>query len=100
MRLVIVDVRYLSAAGTIFCCCDTLAPLLMLRLLLMLCLLLRLSIFQLLPFVPFGPSRLPMVDAMNTYGDLETLVSEDERSVSGGKIAVGGDRCHGRCECR
>ena len=27
-----------------------------------------------------------MVDG--TYGDLETLVSEDERSVSGGKIAV------------
>ena len=24
---------------------------------------------------------------LDTYGDLETLVSEDERSVSGGKIA-------------
>lgn len=28
---------------------------------------------------------------MNTYGDLETIVSEDEGSVSGGKIAVGHD---------
>lgn len=25
---------------------------------------------------------------LNTYGNLETLISEDERSVGGGKIAV------------
>lgn len=32
----------------------------------------------------------------NTYGDLETLVGEDERSVSGGKIAV---HCCKVCRC-
>lgn len=38
---------------------------------------------------PLPPSLIVLYAATeNTYGDLETLVSEDERSVSGGKIAI------------
>lgn len=44
------------------------------------------KILFLLATQSLASSRTAIV--VDTYGDLETLVSEDERSVSGGKITI------------